>query len=44
MCTVGASGPREMLAQTPQQVPTNFTSSVLQKVGLSAVQACDMIV
>ena len=29
MWTVGASGPREILAQTPQQVPTNFTSRVL---------------
>ena len=32
MCTVGASGPSETLAQTPQQVPTNLTSNVLQNM------------
>ena len=32
MWTVGASGPREILAQTPQQVPTNFTSRVLHEL------------
>lgn len=25
-CTIGASGPRAMLAQTPQHVPTNFVT------------------